>query len=181
MNNLLKLSRAIDALLNALGRVASFALLGLVIIVVFDVVTRRFIRLGSTQLQEAEWHLHTILIMFFLGATFIHNQHIRIDLVHDKLSARGKALVELMGILLLLFPFCAITGYYAVEFAYTSFIRNEISQSVDGLPYRWAIKSMLPLGIILLALAGVSRLAKSFAVLRDPTRYELNTLAEGSL
>jgi TRAP-type mannitol/chloroaromatic compound transport system permease small subunit len=176
MQFLLKVSAAIDALLNGLGRVAAYALLGLIVVVVFDVTTRRFFQMGSTQLQEAEWHLHTILIMFFLGVTFIHNRHVRIDLVHSRLSPRGQAVVELLGILLLVFPFCAVTGFYATKFAYTSFIRNEVSQSIDGLPFRWAIKSMLPLGIYLLALAGVSRACRSIAALISPTEADLERL-----
>ncbi|MGR3376545.1 TRAP transporter small permease subunit [Salipiger abyssi] len=181
MSPLLKLSAALDAVLNAISRVASYALLALVVVVVFDVATRRFFQMGSTQLQEAEWHLHTILIMGVLGTTYIHNRHVRIDLLHAGFSPRTRALVELAGILLLLLPFCAVTGYYAVNFAWTSFIRGEVSQSIDGLPFRWAIKSMLPLGITLVALAGLSRVLRSIAALADPYSADLDRQEAGPL
>ncbi|MAE90622.1 MAG: C4-dicarboxylate ABC transporter permease [Pelagibaca sp.] len=181
MSPLLKLSAAIDAVLNTIARIAAFALPALVVVVVFDVVTRRFLQMGSTQLQEAEWHLHTILIMGVLGTAYIHDRHVRIDLLHATFSPRGKALVELLGILLLVFPFCAVTGYYATNFALTSFTRGEVSQSIDGLPYRWAIKSMLPLGIYLVALAGLSRACRSAAALIDPHRANLDRKGAGSL
>lgn len=158
MTHLLALSRAIDALLERLGRFGSFALLGLTVVVIFDVVTRRFMNVGSTQLQEAEWHLHTILIMLYLGLAYVKDVHVRIDLVRERLSERKKAWIELFGCLFLLMPFCLFVGYYATQFAWTSYIRHEVSQSVDGLPYRFAIKTMLPLGIYLLALAGLSRI-----------------------
>lgn len=174
MKLLLAISDGIDALLTGLGKIAAFALLGLIVVVVFDVTTRRLFGMGSTQLQEAEWHLHTILIMFFLGTTFVYNRHVRIDLVSSRFSPRTSAAVELLGILLLLLPFCAVTGYYATNFAHTSFVRNEVSQSVDGLPFRWAIKSMLPLGIYLLALAGISRAMRAMAALADPVAADLN-------
>lgn len=174
MRTMLKISNGIDAVLIALAKIASFALLGLIVVVFFDVTSRRFFQMGSTQLQEAEWHLHTILIMFFLGTTYIYNRHVRVDLVSANFSPRGCAVVEVLGILFLLLPFCALTGYYATNFAYTSFIRNEVSQSVDGLPFRWAIKSMLPLGIYLLALAGISRALRAIVSLRDPEAADLN-------
>ncbi|EHA17533.1 TRAP transporter small permease subunit [Halomonas sp. HAL1] len=174
MKTMLKISNGIDALLISLGKTASFALLGLIVVVVFDVVTRRLFQMGSTQLQEAEWHLHTILIMCFLGATYIYDQHVRIDLVSGTFSPKRRALVELLGILLLLLPFCAVTGYYATNFAYTSFVRNEVSQSIDGLPYRWAIKSMLPLGIYLLALAGISRALRAIVAMSSPKIADLD-------
>ncbi|MBB3139868.1 TRAP transporter small permease subunit [Halomonas organivorans] len=181
MRALLKISDGIDALLNGLSKVASFALLGLIVVVVFDVTTRRLFQMGSTQLQEGEWHLHTILIMCFLGVTYIHNQHVRVDLVSGTFSSKGRELVELLGILLLLLPFCAVTGYYATDFAYTSFVRNEVSQSIDGLPYRWAIKSMLPLGIYLLALAGVSRGIRALVALIDPKPADLVAEEKGGV
>ena len=168
MASLLALSRAIDTLLERLGRIGAFALLGLTIVVMFDVVTRRFMNIGSTQLQEAEWHLHTILIMLFLGLTYVKNGHVRIDLVRERLSERKKAWIELLGCLFLLMPFCIIVGYFATRFAWTSYIRHEVSQSVDGLPYRFAIKAMLPLGIYLLALAGLSRMIVSLDQILRP-------------
>ncbi|THF55306.1 MULTISPECIES: TRAP transporter small permease subunit [Phyllobacteriaceae] len=161
MSTLMALSRAIDTLLERLGRIGSLALLGLIGVVIFDVVTRRFMNIGSTQLQEGEWHLHTVLIMLYLGLAYVKNVHVRIDLVRERLSERKQAWIELLGCLLLLMPFCIVVGYHATHFAWTSYIRHEVSQSVDGLPYRFAIKAMLPLGIYLLALAGISRIIVS--------------------
>ncbi|WP_417280080.1 TRAP transporter small permease subunit [Celeribacter sp.] len=168
MRSLLKISRAIDALLVALGKIGSFALLGLMITVMFNVVTRRFANLGSTRLQEAEWHFHTILIMLSLGLAYIKDSHVRIDLIHATLSPRKKAWIELLGGLFLLLPFCGFAGYFATQLAWTSYIRGEVSQSVDGLPFRFAIKAMLPLGIYLVTLAGISRISLALITLRRP-------------
>ncbi|WP_108260569.1 TRAP transporter small permease subunit [Mangrovicoccus ximenensis] len=179
--SLLAVSDGIDSVLNAIGRGASYALLGLIAVVMWDVTSRRLFGMGSTRLQEAEWHLHTVLIMCFLGVAFIHNRHVRIDLVFSRLGPRGKAAVELLGILLLLLPFCAVTGYYAWNFAHTSFVRNEVSQSIDGLPFRWAIKSFLPLGLALLALAGISRGLRAAAALADPAAADLERMERGGL
>lgn len=178
MNILLAISSLIDRLLTGLGRIASYALLLLIVTVVFDVLTRRFFNMGSTQLQEAEWHFHTILIMFFLGTTYIFDQHVRVDLAYATFRPRTRALVELLGILLLLLPFCVVTGYFAYNFAHTSYVRNEVSQSIDGLPYRWAIKSLLPLGLLLLGLAGISRALRAVAVLIDPLSASLTGIGE---
>jgi TRAP-type mannitol/chloroaromatic compound transport system permease small subunit len=76
-----------------------------------------------------------------------------------------RAWIELYGILLLLFPFVALVGIYAIPFVAESILRSEISQSPGGLPFRWLIKSALPIGFALLAAAGLSRLLRICALL----------------
>lgn len=168
MRTLLRISRAIDKLLIALGRVGAYALLCLMVVVMFDVVSRRFANIGSTRLQEAEWHFHTIAIMLSLGLAYVTESHVRIDLFHASMSERSRAWIELLGGLFLLLPFCAFAGYYATQLAWTSYIRGEVSQSVDGLPFRFAIKAMLPLGIYLVGLAGISRMIVALAQIVRP-------------
>ncbi|MDE0718889.1 MAG: TRAP transporter small permease subunit, partial [Rhodospirillaceae bacterium] len=58
------------------------------IVIIFDVVSRRFFVLGSTKLQELEWHLHTVLFIFCLGYAFLPNAHVRIDLFRSRISNR---------------------------------------------------------------------------------------------
>ena len=76
-----------------------------------------------------------------------------------------------------LIPFCAITTYFAFDYAYTSFVQNEISASTVGLSNRWIIKSVLVLGLILVVLAGLAVWLQTFMVLfGEPNRrYSLMT------
>ena len=90
MNGLLAISNYIDRLLTVVGRLAAWAGVVLVTVTVFDVITRRFFVLGSTKLQEFEWHAHTILFMFLLGYAYIKDTHVRIDLIRERLGERAQ-------------------------------------------------------------------------------------------
>ena len=94
------------------------------------------------------------------------------DLLHARLSPRGRAWVELLGSGLLLLPFCAIVAFHAFDFFWQSWLMGERSEMPSGLPARWVIKGVLFVALVLLAvqaLAVVLRSAARLAAPRDPT------------
>lgn len=182
------------------GKWASWLIVPLVLITCFDVIIRKMTWraddgsivfglqywlvqnvsewFGSTLLQELEWHLHTGLFALVLAYGYIYNTHVRVDLVRETLAFRKKAWIELLGITVFLIPFCAITTYFAFDYAYTSFLQGEISASTVGLSNRWIIKSVLVVGLLLVLCAGFAVWLQTFMVLfGDPSRrYSLMTL-----
>ena len=156
MRALVKLADILDALVTWAGRVGAWASIPLIGIIIFDVVTRRFFVLGSTKLQEAEWHIHAILFLLCIGVTYIKDAHVRIDLVRENLSVRTQRWIELIGCLVFLIPYCLIVFYFSLDFFDRSWSINEASDSATGLPYRWAIKAFLPIGFFLMLLAGIT-------------------------
>lgn len=176
------IARALDRIVVRIGRVAAWAGLLLVLVTIFDVATRNMSQspwdwlrrasaaqqeiFGSTQLQELEWHLHTVLFLFCLGYAYVKGAHVRIDLVREKLSARTRDYIEIIGIVLFLLPFCGLVMIYSADFALVSYQQHEGSSSGGGLPDRWIIKSALPLGIGLLALSGVAQFLNRLVSLR---------------
>lgn len=186
MDYLSRLASKIENAVVLTGRIAAWAGLFLVLITVFDVVTRNFsqssseflrnlssaqqVWFGSTLLQELEWHLHTILFLFCLGYAYIKSAHIRIDVFRDKFSVSTKAWIEIAGILLFLLPFCILVITFGIDFATSSYQQHEGSASGGGLPHRWVIKATLPAGLILLALSGVAVLLKQIAALAGTTQ-----------
>ena len=197
---LLRLSDGLRVIVDQMGKWASWLILPLVLITCFDVIIRKAqIRgendellfgiqywlvnnvsswFGSTMLQELEWHFHTGLFALVLAYGYIWNTHVRVDLVRETLSFRRKAWIELIGITFFLLPFCAVTAYFAFDYAYTSFLQNEISASTVGLTHRWIIKSVLLLGFILVMFAGVSVWLQTFYALfgERNRRFTLSTL-----
>ena len=181
MNYLFRLASKIENAVVRIGRIAAWAGLFLVLVTVFDVVTRNFSQsswdilrnlsaaqqnwFGSTLLQELEWHLHTILFLFCLGYAYIKGAHIRIDVFREKLSDSTKAWIEIAGLVLFLLPFCILVITYGIDFATSSYLQHEGSASGGGLSHRWIIKATLPAGLILLALSGIAILLKQIAVL----------------
>ena len=138
-----------------IGRATAWVAIFLMLVIVFDVVTRRFFVLGSTKLQELEWHIHAVLFLFCLGWAYLKDAHVRIDLVRERLSDRAQKWVELIGCLMFLIPYAVIVIFYGVDWWHRSFIQNESAASATGLPYRWIIKAALPIGFTILLLSGI--------------------------
>lgn len=168
MGALAAISNFIDRLLAIIAKVAAWAGVVLIGITIFDVITRRFLVLGSTKLQEAEWHAHVILFTLLIGYTYIKDAHVRIDLVRERLSERTQWWIELLGCLLFLIPYCVLVVYFSYDFTLRSFMNQEISSSATGLTHRWIIKTFLPVGFTLLGLAGIAVVFRKIVELFGP-------------
>ena len=168
MRALVRLADILDAIVTWAGRIGAWASIPLIGIIIFDVVTRRFLVLGSTKLQEGEWHIHAVLFLLCIGITYIKDAHVRIDLVRENLNLRTQRWIELIGCLIFLIPYCMIVLYFALDFVDRSWSINEASDSATGLPYRWAIKAFLPIGFFLMLLAGITVALRKFIELFGP-------------
>ncbi len=162
---LVRFSRALDRGLTFAGMVGSWLAIPLIFIIIFDIVTRRFLVLGSTKLQEMEWHLHAALFLLALGFGYLRNSHVRIEVVRERFSQLWKARLEVTGITLFLIPYAALVIWFGLDFAQRSFSMDEVSSALTGLSHRWIIKSFVPFGMLLLLAAGVAVLLRNLAYL----------------
>lgn len=160
------LSGLLKKIVSAVGAAAAWSAVALIFVILFDVVTRRFFSAGSSKLQELEWHLHAVLFLLCLGVGYLRDAHVRIDIFWDRLGPRGKCWVEIVGILLFMIPFCLIVIWYGGDLTWRAFEKSEVSSSGTGLPYRWLIKSMVPIGMTVLLLSGISVLLDKIVALR---------------
>lgn len=168
MELMTRVSEGLDRVITRIGKLAAWAGLALILVTIFDVVTRRFFVLGSTKLQEAEWHFHTILFALCIGYAYLKDSHVRIDLIRENLSERAQWWIELAGCLFFLLPYCGLIIWFGIDFVERSFATSEISASATGLTHRWLIKSMIPLGFGLLALAGIAIMLRKLVELFGP-------------
>jgi TRAP-type mannitol/chloroaromatic compound transport system permease small subunit len=185
-----RISDALRGFVEFVGRWGSWLILPLIVITVFDVTARKLIWIQiwlvdnfgrifeSTLLQELEWHFHTALFALVLGYGYIHNTHVRVDLIREKLSFRRKAWVELLGLTFFLIPYCMIVIYFAYIYAYDSWAIHEISASQVGLSHRWIIKSVLVFGLVVAVISGIAVWLQVAIVLWGPqdVRFPLMTL-----
>jgi TRAP-type mannitol/chloroaromatic compound transport system permease small subunit len=164
----LAVADAIDAVVSRIGAAAGWLMIALMVVTLFDVVSRRFFVLGSTMLQELEWHLHTMNFCLAIGFAYLRDAHVRIDVVRESLSPRRRAWIEVAGGLFLILPFCVVVFLVSVQFVEMSWAAGERSSSGMGLDHRWAIKSFVPLAMVLLALATVAVLIRNLLLLLGP-------------
>lgn len=127
------------------------------LVIVFDVISRKFgfqlPGMGSTRLQELEWHLHTAIFSFWLGVAYVKNAHVRIDIAVVNARPRTQAWIELAGVGVFALPYCLIAIYFSTDFTWIAWTLNESSDSATGLPWRWIPKAFITAGLVLLLAA----------------------------
>ena len=164
MRALLSISNAIDAVLEIIAKVFGWLFLLMAIVICFDVVTRKFgfqlelfgIDLGSTRLQELEWHLHAALFLTWIGFCYVRNAHVRIDVFTGTMTQRNQAWLELIGCLVFALPYVIVSLPYAWDFFRESYRQGESSSAPNGLPSRFVIKFFLWFGFATILAAVIS-------------------------
>ncbi len=172
--------KALTATVDTVGKAACWLFLPLMLLIVFDVVGRRFLSLPTVMLQELEWYLHGILLLLTLGYGYINNAHVRIDVLSEKLPFRVRSLIELLGILLFVIPYFGLLLYLSVGFAVSAYVGAETSSAAQGLSQRWIIKAFLPIGFALVILSGLAFGLTQLRYLRQGNDDEPADLDDGS-
>ena len=160
-----KICKVLDNFIDRIGKTAAWLNGILVLVIILQVILRYVFGHGLVVLEELQWHLYAVGIMFGISYCVVHDSHIRLDIFHDRFSQRKKEMVELFGILFLLMPIIIIILIHSWPFVAESWRIGESSDAPMGLPYRWVIKAFLPTGFVLLAVAGLSRLVRAIAFL----------------
>lgn len=164
MRALLSISNGIDAVLEFIAKLFGWLFLAMAIVICFDVISRKFgfqlemfgIDLGSTRLQELEWHLHAALFLTWLGFCYVRNAHVRIDVFTGSMTQRNQAWLELIGCIVFALPYVIVALPYAWDFFRESYRQGESSSAPNGLPARYIIKFFLWFGFATILAAVIS-------------------------
>lgn len=145
----------LDKSIDYLGYFTAFILAVLVVLVVYDATARYLFSTGSIALQELEWHLFDVVILFGIAYTLKYNAHVRVDIFYDSYTEKTKALVNMISALFFILPFSFLIIYIGLDFVAMSFVQNEASSNPGGLQYRYLVKALLPLSFIFLSLQAI--------------------------
>ena len=157
MVNLLKVfCGAIDSTNEAVGRIVSWVSLLLVLVVLVDVVMRYLFKTSFVFTQELEWHLFAFIFLIGAGYTLLHDGHVRVDIIYQRLTFKGRAWVNLIGVIFFLIPGCCLVIATSWKFVGNSFSMLEGSPEPGGIPYRFIVKGTMTVGYALLLLQGLS-------------------------
>jgi TRAP-type mannitol/chloroaromatic compound transport system permease small subunit len=147
----------IDRLIAAIGRAVMWLCLFLVLIQFTVVLMRYAFGIGSIWLSESIIYAHAALFLLAAAWTLQQNGHVRVDVFYSKASARGKAIIDLLGALLLLLPFMAVIIIFALPYAARSWSILERSRETSGLPFVYLLKTLIPMFALLMGLQGISQ------------------------
>ena len=167
-----RLSHAIDALNETVGRLVSWLTTALVLLIVFDVAARYLFNTSSAGVIELEWHLFSFI--FLLGAAYAlkHDRHVRVDVFYQSFSKKQQAWVNLVGTVLFLIPLSYVIIQTSGKFAFNAWVMQEGSADPGGLPARYIVKAAIPVGFSLLLLQAISLLCQSILTLTDPPAHD---------
>lgn len=160
-------------IVQQIGKAVSWLSVALVLVIVVDVLLRYFFNYTSAASFELEWHLFAALFMLSSAWTLQQDRHVRVDLFYQKFSDKGKAWINLIGMLLFLLPFCYVAAFESLSFVAASFAVNETSPDPGGLPARYVIKSIIPISFFLLFIQGVLEIIKSASIILKSSSNEI--------
>lgn len=161
-----KFCDALDRFILSVGHFFMCTNVILIFVIILQVVLRYGFGHGLVILEELQWHLYAIGIMFGASYAVTKDSHIRVDIVHARLSKKWRNRWDLFGIIFLLLPFAIIIFHQSLDFVHESWRVSERSDAPMGLPFRWAIKGVIPLSFAMLTLAIVSRAVRIVQALR---------------
>lgn len=165
MGILVKYIKLIDSFTENFGKIISWLATFMVIVVCYDVASRYIFNKSLVAVQELEWHLFGFLFLLGAAYTLKNDRHVRVDVFYDNLSEKKKALIDMLGIIVFLIPFSLIVIYSSKNFVLFSYKFHEGSPNPGGLPYRFILKSAIPVGFILILIQGISLLFRNFLIL----------------
>ena len=163
---LLKLEHTLDKFIDFIGNITAILLVLMILNVAYDVAMRYIFHNSSIGMQEFEWHLFAVIMLFGTGYALKHNAHVRVDFLYDNFSYRKQAWINILGTIFFLLPLALLVIYGSWEYVMDSYTINEISEDPGGLPYRWIIKSMIPISFIFLILAAINFIIHNINVLK---------------
>jgi len=155
----------IERFVDRVGQVVSWLALVIVALMSLNVVLRYLFSVGSVWAQELEWHLLVPLILFGSAYALRHGEHVRVDIVYGTFSSRTKLLVDLLSSLLVI-AISALFIWFSLHYVEQAYVIDEGSPDPGGLPHRYLLKALLPVGFALLLAQGIAGVLGSLDKLR---------------
>lgn len=158
----------VDRISTLTGKAAAWLTLFMVVITFVVVVMRYAFDAGLIWLQESVIWMHAVVFMLGAAYTLQQEDHVRVDVFYRTMSAKQRALVDLVGVIIFLLPLCAFLGWKSFDFVAASWKLREASRESGGLPYPLIplLKTVLVVMPAALALQGLSLLLRSLKILR---------------
>lgn len=149
-----------DRFVLMISEIFNWIWIALLAVIIGNVILRYVFSQGMIEFEELQWHLYAIGWLVGLSSTFVVDGHVRVDVIHDRLTYRKKLWLEVTGLLVFFLPFVIFIIIYSIPLVELSWTTNERSTSANGLPARWVVKGFLLFSFVLLLIAGLSRLLR---------------------
>ena len=164
MRALLAVSRWIDAATRTIGQSVAWLIVVAALISGGNALIRKIFDVSSNTWLELQWWLFAAVFLLAAPWTLALNEHIRIDVVNERLPRWARNAIEIIGHVFFLLPMAALVAYTSWPFFVSSYEQNEQSSNFGGLP-QWPVKLLIPVAFALLFVQGLSELIKRIAII----------------
>ncbi len=155
----LVIAERIESVIDLFGKVASWLTLSIVLLIVVNVILRYSMSLGSVWAQELEWILLADMILFGISFSLLRGDNVRVDLFYANYTPQKKYIVDLVSAILTII-IAVFFVKLSINYVGQSFSIGEKSPDPGGIPMRWLVKSLIPIGFSLLALQGFAEMLR---------------------
>jgi len=176
MRLLLAYCRWIDRVNERLGWLAAVAVLAACLISAGNAVVRYGWDTSSNAWLEIQWYLFALTVMLGAGCVLRRNEHVRVDILYQRLGGRAQVFFDIAGLALFLLPVMGLLSALSWPLFWRALLSAEVSSNAGGL-LRWPVLLLLPLGFVLLCLQALAEIIRRVAWLRgviplDTRQYE---------
>jgi TRAP-type mannitol/chloroaromatic compound transport system permease small subunit len=162
-----RLSAPLDLIARRTGRVALYLVM-LMALTQFAIVILRYVfGLNFIAMQESVTYMHGAVFLLAGGYALLTDDHVRVDILYRDAEPRKKAMIDLAGTYLFLFPFCLVGLWAAGPYVANSWAVREGSMEQSGIKGVFLLKSLIPTYLTLLACAGFVVAARAVATLKS--------------
>ena len=165
VESLRKLVKGIDTFSEWWGRLFSWIILGLVALSCYEVFMRRLLGKPTIWTHEILSYIFCGTVLLFMGYTQLYKGHANIDILHERLSAKTKAILDLITLIIFMALFAVIYLVDGFIFAKTSWQMHERTPSAFNFIV-YPAKTLIPVGAFLLTLQVISEILKKISVVR---------------
>jgi len=152
----------------AIGRCFALAIFGVTFAVLYEVISRGVFGQGTLWSNETTVYLSALAYLIGGGYALAHRRHVRIDLVHERLPTRTRAIVDIANFVFFL-AYAGALLWVGATMGWTSFQQSE-GTGTPWNPPIWPVKLAIPFAALLLVLQGVANLLRDIGVARRESR-----------
>lgn len=158
-----KTANAITQFNRKIGEWFSLLMLPMLFVAVYEVFMRYVFNAPTTWGFELTIFIYGVHFILGYSFTDAYDGHVRVDVFSSRLRPRNKAVLEIVTLLLIFFPFMTLMTIFAGKFALLSMSMKELA-STSWAPPIWPIKILMVVGFLLLWLQGLANLLRNIHI-----------------
>jgi TRAP-type mannitol/chloroaromatic compound transport system permease small subunit len=160
-------ARTADAIVDAIGRTAAWLVLFVILALFGQWPLRELVGGGHILANDFGQIAHAAVFSIGIAYALRWDGHVRLDLIYQRMSMRGRAWVDLVGTLGIVIPWAGIVLWFSWQTMLRSVAGFEQFPETWSPGY-WLFKVLLIVFATLLLLQAAGHIARDIAQLLDP-------------